>query len=68
MGDFKCNSVGIILRTVSYLHEFDAGLEWIVEPEQQQEVLLHRQQLSQLRKKGRKDRIDDDDDKDNPAI
>lgn len=32
----------------AYLHEFDRGLERIVEPEQQQEVLLHRQQLSQL--------------------
>jgi hypothetical protein len=30
------------------LHELDAALERVVEPEEEQEVLLHRQQLSKL--------------------
>lgn len=31
---------------ISYLHKLDARLQGIVESEQQQKVLLHRQQLS----------------------
>jgi hypothetical protein len=32
------------------LHELDAALERVVEPEEEQEVLFHRQELSKLHK------------------
>lgn len=34
---------------VFYLHELHAGLQGVVETEEKQEILLHRQQLSQLK-------------------
>ncbi len=35
---------------MTHLHELDAALERVVEPEEEQEVLLHRQELSKLHK------------------
>ena len=39
-------------KKVCYLHELYAGVERVVEPEQKEEVLLHGQQLGQLKKRG----------------
>jgi hypothetical protein len=35
---------------MTHLHELDTALKRVVEPEEEQEVLLHRQELSKLRK------------------
>jgi hypothetical protein len=35
---------------MTHLHELDAALERVVEPEEEQEILLHRQELSKLHK------------------
>jgi hypothetical protein len=35
---------------MTHLHELDTALQGVVEPEEEQEVLLHRQELSKLHK------------------
>ncbi len=41
-------SISYVVNVISYLHELDAGVQRVVEPEEQQEILLHGQQLGQL--------------------
>ena len=38
------------MDTSTHLHELDAGLERVIESEEEQKVLLHREELRELQK------------------
>ena len=41
---------GSWMDTSTHLHELDAGLERVIESEEEQKVLLHREELRELQK------------------